>query len=106
MNIGYAIRFCRQQRRFSLADLASLTGLSASYISLLERGKRKPTFETLEVLSDKLGIPVSVLVFVGSNPDELSGVSPDIHEKLSAATLKLLRATSDGSDVREQPTLL
>lgn len=106
MNIGYAIKFCRQQRRFSLRELARLSGLSTSYLSLLERGKRKPTLETLEKVCRYLGIPVSVLVFVGSNPEELSGVSPEIHEKLSAATLKLLRAASMADDAREQPSLL
>jgi transcriptional regulator with XRE-family HTH domain len=95
MNAGHAIKFCRQQKSLSIPALAERAGLSASYISLLERNERDPPLSTLQKISNALEVPLSVLVFVGAAPSELDTLSPEIVEKLSVATLKLLRASSD-----------
>lgn len=94
MELGPAIRLCRHQRRMTLPALASAAGVTSSYLSLLEREKRKPNFETLERISLALGMPLSLLLFVASDPQELESFSPELHEKLAAAALKLLRATT------------
>jgi transcriptional regulator with XRE-family HTH domain len=54
-------------RRVSLGlsqdDLAGLTGLDQSYISLLERGVRKrPSAKTLKILADALGCDITDLM--------------------------------------------
>jgi transcriptional regulator with XRE-family HTH domain len=100
MNIGYAIRFCRQQKRYSIPDLAERSGVSASHISLLERGKREPSFSALEKISRGLNVPLSVLVFMGTEQSDLAGFTEDVHEKLSAAALKLLQVTHDDGPQR------
>lgn len=108
MNAGHAIRFCRQQKGMSIPALAEKVGLSTSYISLLERNERDPPLSTLERLSAALEVPLSVLVFLGTAPAELETLSPEIVEKLSAATMKLLRASSEAfpSTDEAQRTLL
>lgn len=95
MNAGYAIRFCRQQKQLSIPALAEKAELSASYISLLERNERDPPLSTLEKIASALEVPLSVLMFIGAGTEELQSLSPEIAEKLSAATLMLLRASSD-----------
>lgn len=98
MNIGYAIRFCRQQKRINLPTLAARTELSASYLSLLERGKREPSLEALKTICRELQVPVSILVFLGSDPGEMIGLTDEVREKLSSAVLNLLKlSTTDGS---------
>lgn len=94
MNAGHAIRFCRQQRQLSIPALAEKAGLSTSYVSLLERNERDPPLSTLERLSNALGVPLSVMVFIGTSTAELESLSPEIAEKLAAATLKLLQAAA------------
>lgn len=79
----------------SIPALAERAGLSTSYISLLERNERDPPLSTLETISGALEVPLSVLVFIGTAPAELETLSPEIIEKLSAVTMKLLSATSD-----------
>ena len=93
MNAGHAIKFCRQQKQLSIPALAARAGLSPSYISLLERNERDPPLSTLQKISQGLGVPLSVLLFVGTSPAELESISPEIAEKLAAATMKLLQAT-------------
>jgi transcriptional regulator with XRE-family HTH domain len=103
MNAGHAIKFCRQQRKLSIPALAGRAGLSPSYISLLERNERDPPLSTLQRISNGLGLPLSVLLFIGTTPTELELLPPEIAEKLAAATLKLLQATAADEP---QPSLL
>ena len=48
MNIGRAIKLCRNQKGFTKTKLAENSGLSVSYLTLLEQGKRDPNLSTLE----------------------------------------------------------
>lgn len=95
MNAGDAIKFCRQQRKLSIPALAKKAELSASYISLLERNERDPPLSTLQKISRALEIPLSMLVFLGTTPEELESLSPGIAGKLYEATIKLLKAATD-----------
>lgn len=49
-----ALRALRQERRMSQETLSSLAGLDRTYISMLERGKRKPSLETVEKIAGAL----------------------------------------------------
>ncbi len=97
MNIGKAIRLCRTQKDMSLEDLASKAGISVSYLSLLERGKRDPNFSILQKISLGLGVPVSILVFLAAK-DELNSVSPELADKLANLSLSLIQPTSSGHE--------
>lgn len=96
MNVGRAIRTCRAHKNLTQAALASRCALSESYLSLIESGKRDPTLSTLEVVARGLEIPLSMLVFLAADSDELSAMSPEVKEKLSSAILALLQATNNG----------
>jgi transcriptional regulator with XRE-family HTH domain len=100
MNIGYAIKFCRQQKRMSIPDLARESGVSVSHISLLERGKREPSFDALTKICTGLKVPMSVLVFMATEPSDLQAFSDEVHEKLSGAILRLLQASDDAGSKR------
>ncbi|MGV0625116.1 helix-turn-helix domain-containing protein [Mycolicibacter minnesotensis] len=54
---GAAIRALREARDWSLADLASATGLSIMGLSYLERGARKPHKGTVQKVENGLGLP-------------------------------------------------
>lgn len=97
MNIGKAIRLCRTQKDMSLEDLASKAGISVSYLSLLERGKRDPNFSILQKISLGLGVPVSILVFLAAK-DELNTVSPELADKLANLSLSLIQPTSSSHE--------
>jgi transcriptional regulator with XRE-family HTH domain len=48
-------------RRQSQEEFAELLEISVDFLSLIERGVNAPSFENLEVFSERLGIPVSDL---------------------------------------------
>ena len=54
---GAAIRALRESRDWSLADLASATGVSIMGLSFIERGARKPHKSTVQKVENGLGLP-------------------------------------------------
>ncbi len=94
MNISKAIQICRTQKGMTKTKLAELAGVSLSYLSLLERGKRDPNLSTINKICDALNIPVSIFMFLASDTNDLNGISNELAEKLSLTALQLIEADS------------
>lgn len=92
MNIGNAIKLCRTQKGYTQSQLSEKANISASYLSLLEKGKRDPNLSTLQDISTALDVPTSILMFLASDKEDLDGVSEELAEKLSLTVLKLISA--------------
>jgi len=76
-------------------ELANNAGISMSYLSLIEQGKRDPNFSVLESVARGLGVPLSILVFLGADNSEIKSISPELFEKLSAIALELVKASGN-----------
>lgn len=61
--INKALRLIRQFHELKQTDLATTLGISKSYLSEIESGKKPASLELLEKYSDTFEIPVSSLVF-------------------------------------------
>ena len=94
MNLGKAIKLCRTQKNLKQSDLAGRANISVSYLSLLEQGKRDPSFSMVENIASALKVPVSILVFLSAEKNELSDISSDLAEKLSFTALQLIGETA------------
>ena len=53
-NFANSLKELRQARGLSQESLSSTAGLDRTYISMLERGKRKPSLETIEKIATAL----------------------------------------------------
>lgn len=95
MNVGKAIKLCRTQKNMTQAELAGAAGISVSYLSLIEQGKRDPNLSTVEGIANALKVPLSVLIFLAAEGNELQSISPEMAEKLSFTALKLIGASAD-----------
>jgi transcriptional regulator with XRE-family HTH domain len=94
MDLGNAIRVCRTRKKMKLGELAEKSNISASYLSLLEQGKRDPNISTITKISEAMNIPLSIFFFLAADrKTELSDLSPEIIEKLSSLTLELIGET-------------
>jgi len=79
--------------RYSLAELAELAGVTASYISQLETGEKSPTPRVIRKLSRHLGVaPNHLLSKIGmvemdlagtlaSNREHLNSIMPDMTDE-------------------------
>ncbi len=59
--LGRRVRALRDARNLTLAELADLSGVSRSTISLIERGETSPTAAILNKLADALGVALPAL---------------------------------------------
>ena len=71
LRIGTHIKARRTELNLSLRDLAASTGLSATFLSNLERGMANPTLDSLRKVSTALG---TSLLFMATNTSESSPV--------------------------------
>lgn len=91
INIGRAIKICRIQKNLKQKELASLAGISMSYISLLERGKRDPSLSTIQKITSALNVPFSILVFLEAEEDELAMIDSELTDKLAYAAYRIIK---------------
>jgi transcriptional regulator with XRE-family HTH domain len=100
-----ALKLIREYHRLSRTELAQKVGLSKSYVSELERG-RKPTIEVIERYAETFRIPVSSLLLFAEYSDD-----PNMPERARAfaadKVLKMLEwlrdtAAEEGDDEEEE----
>lgn len=97
MNLGKAIKLCRTQKGMNQAELAGSAEISISYLSLLEQGKRDPSFSMIQNIASALNVPLSILVFLAAEKSEIVDISPELAEKLSLTALQLIGASVNGN---------
>lgn len=59
---GVEVRRLRSERGLSQETLASKAGLDRTFISMIERGVRKPTLDSASNIARALGLPLSEIV--------------------------------------------
>lgn len=89
MNLGKAIKFARTGLDLTQAELAELSGVSTSYISLIEQNKRDPNIGMLNEISRCLNLPLFALIFLAQGVDSLP---KDIAAPLTVQILDLIRS--------------
>jgi transcriptional regulator with XRE-family HTH domain len=62
MELGKRIKRWRKKREMTLRDLARELNFSAGFFSDIERGKSKPSLDTLEQIAEQLKVPLSRLL--------------------------------------------
>jgi transcriptional regulator with XRE-family HTH domain len=129
--LGLKLKSLRQARGLTLQTLASRCGLSVSYLSEIEKGKKYPKAEKLIAIAGALGSPFEELVspqvaddlapvktvfsseflqgfpfeLFGVDPEDLFGIATDRPE-LAAALIRALRDVGRTYDVQVEQFLL
>jgi transcriptional regulator with XRE-family HTH domain len=94
--VGERIRHARRQRGQSLAELGNDV-LSRSFLSLVERGRSRISLRALELVADRLELPLGY--FVDEQPD-LSAFDPARvdHVKAAVAYSRLLASRGESAE--------
>lgn len=71
MDIGTAIRTLRVEKGMKQIEFADKSGLSQSYLSAIEKGRKEPTLSILKQIADALSVPMPVLIFFSLNIDDI-----------------------------------
>jgi transcriptional regulator with XRE-family HTH domain len=93
MNLGEAIKKCRELRGLNQSKLAELADVSVSHLCLIEKNKRDPSIATAESISKALRTPLSVLVFIAAEKEEIPELKQNQLDALSTGILELMDGT-------------
>ncbi|MBF0207978.1 MAG: helix-turn-helix transcriptional regulator, partial [Oligoflexia bacterium] len=66
---GLKLKQFRQEKALSLKELANISGLSASYINEIEKGKKYPKNDKIMLLANSLGVAYDDLISVKLNKE-------------------------------------
>ncbi len=70
INYGAAIKRIRSELGIKQTEIASKTGFSASYLSLVENGKAVPSLSALKQIADVMRVPYELVVWEAIEPPE------------------------------------
>lgn len=93
MNYGKALRIARAASGLRQQELAKKAGLTSSYISLVEMGKRNPSVGAIRKLSRALEIPPHLLTLLATESKDTDLVDPTEITNLGDSLLRLLLRT-------------
>lgn len=71
MKIGKGLKILLNQKGWSQKDFAKEIGISETSLSLIIQGKTQPRKETLELISDSLGIKPELLVVLSLEEEDI-----------------------------------
>lgn len=83
--LGLKVRQLRLEKGLSFSELSKKSGLSLSYLNEIEKGKKYPKLEKIEVLAKSFGVKVERLM-----SDELEGALAPVSNLLNSNFLKEL----------------
>lgn len=62
IDLGNRIRDIRLKKGLTQAELADKCGCNRNYISMLERGERNPSYKSMVMIANGLGVKIQKLV--------------------------------------------
>lgn len=90
MNLGNTIKSVRKKRGYKQSELSNRANISVSHLCLIEKNKRDPSLSTIEAISTALNVPVSVLVFLATQKEQVSEIPDGQIEHLARSMLELM----------------
>jgi transcriptional regulator with XRE-family HTH domain len=101
--IHRALKLIRQFHEITQTDLSSQLGLSKSYLSEIESGKKTVTFDLINKYSEIFDIPSSSLVFFSESISTKGKLSDSFRTAASGSILNIFewfmsKGNSNGSD--------
>src|SRR5580704_2730071 len=95
MNYANGLRRARRRVGLSQRKLAKKAGFDASYITMIEGGRRIPSIEGIERLAEAMDMPVSLFLLSCADQMDLRGIKEKEARKLFGQLLSVLEAGSD-----------
>jgi transcriptional regulator with XRE-family HTH domain len=106
MDYGKALRVARAISGLQQKELADRAELDASYLSLIEVGKRKPSLSAISKLSKALGLPQHLFMLLASEPDDLNLADPNELQRAAESLAQFLvggKGTGCGKESESGP---
>ncbi len=86
--LGRRIRRRRGELGWSLRDLAERTGVSASFLSQVERGQGSPSLATLQAIAEALAVPLVYFVMAAEQGEHVVRDGQGAHLRLPGSPIE------------------
>ncbi|MFH1608636.1 MAG: helix-turn-helix transcriptional regulator [Patescibacteria group bacterium] len=92
MKIGKKIKEIRKIKKMDQSTLATNCGISRTYLSQIENGKRNPNISILEKICNGLGVPFQVICFLSIDIGDVPKEKQLAYKKLNFPMTALIKA--------------
>jgi transcriptional regulator with XRE-family HTH domain len=99
--IGEALRLLRVYSDMTQKDMAEALGVSQSFLSEVEKGRKQPTLELLHRYGERLGVPLSSLMFFA---EEIDPVTRSGKARIAIASKVLELLARIAPEIDREPT--
>src|SRR5205823_13116780 len=90
MDYGKAIKILRAIANLQQREVAKIAGVDASLISMIEKGKRKPSLAMLEQITNALRVPQHLFTLLAAEPKDLRMAHPKELQRASESLARIL----------------
>ncbi len=97
MDYGRAIRILRAIADLQQRELARIAGVDASLISMIEKGKRKPSLLSIEQITTALKVPQHLFTLLAAEPKDLKTAHPHELQKATESLARMLLTNASKS---------
>ena len=95
VELGKAIRMLREANERGLGELAKAAGISTSFLSLIESGKRQPSLVVLRKLAEALDVPSEALILAAHGAGSTLTSADPVVGKLTDSLTKMAKAEDE-----------
>lgn len=92
MQLGNIIKKCRKLKGLTQSQVSATADISESYLSLIEKNKREPSLTALEAIAGALQIPVSILIFLSSEKNDISELTVSQIDALTSSIYAIIES--------------
>lgn len=90
MDYGKALSVVRAAKGLTQKDLAVLINKTPSYISRIEKNERTPTMDTIDMICDKLGIPITLFMLLGKKYEKMDKIDKRLLDEMGTELLQII----------------
>jgi len=98
VDIALRLKLFRIAANINQRQVAKELGVSANFVSMLERGKRDPTLKYLQAFASLVGVPVSALLWEPAQSAERSPEVQMLHERVAGLMAQFATTLGCGRD--------
>lgn len=94
MQLGPALKMCRERRGLTQTGLAAKCQVSAAYLSMIENDRKTISLNTLEKIATALDVPVWMLIMLATLPEDSDHMDHDAVTELYGVVAKRFNCAS------------
>ena len=89
-NLNKILKYIRDFSQLTQLELEGKIGVTRSYISEIESGKKTPSLEVLEKYSSEFKIPLSTIMLFAENYEQKVGFKNNLKKGITGTALKFM----------------